>query len=127
MPFFRKNFFQNFPRKAKIWIIFKKNLKNVFSKMGPKMSMGRSPIAIFFLREFFHRKFVQKIFRDWGSQKSMILGLSSKIDVQNFCQLGKACFSRPRFFRNIEEMGGYFWGCPEIIFIKTYWYRVARV
>ncbi len=23
----------------------------------------------------------------------------------------KTCFWRPRFFRKIEEMGGYFWGC----------------
>ena len=68
------------------------NLKNAFSKIGPKMPMGRVPTKIFGVSEFFYRKFVKKKFRDRGPEKSTILGLFSKIGVRNFSQLGKIVF-----------------------------------
>ena len=79
-----------------------KNLKNVFSKIRLKISMGRSPTEIFGLSKFFYRKFVKKNFRGRGPEKSTILGLFSKMDVRNFCQGGKTCFLCCRFFRKIE-------------------------
>ena len=98
----------------------KQNLKNGFSKIGSKMSMGRVPTKIFCASEFFYRKFVKKNFCGRGPQKSTILGLFSKINVRNFCQLGKTYFLRPRFFWKVEDMGGYFWGCaPNCFFMKT--------
>ena len=36
------------------------NLKNAFSKIVHKMSMGRVPTKIFGVFEFFYRKFVKK-------------------------------------------------------------------
>ena len=70
--------------------------------------MGRVPTKIFGMLEFFYRKFVKKNFRGGGPQKSTILGLFSKIDLRNFCQLGKSVFFVLSIFLKIEEMGGYF-------------------
>ena len=76
--------------------------------MSHKMLLGRVPTEIFGVS--FHRKFVEKHFQGRGPQKSTTLGLFSKVDVRNFCQLGKSVFLSCRFFRKIEKMGGYFWG-----------------
>ena len=86
------------------------NLKNAFSKIGPKMSMRRVPTKIFGVSEFFYRKFVKKNFRGRGPQKSTILGLFSKIDVRNFCQLGKNVFFVLPIFSKNRGNGGLFWG-----------------
>ena len=45
------------------------NLKNAFSIIGHKMSMGRVPTEIFGVLEFLYRKFVKKHFRGRGPQK----------------------------------------------------------
>ncbi len=96
----------------------KQNRKMAFSKIGPKMSMRRVPTKIFGVSGFFYRKFVKKNFRGRGPPKSTILGLFSKIDVRNFCQLKKNVFLRPRFLLKIEEMG-LFWGVrPKYFFHK---------
>ena len=63
-----------------------------FSKKGPKMPMGRVPIEIFGVSKFFYQNFVKKNFRGRGPQKSTILGLFSKIDPRNFCQVGNKVF-----------------------------------
>ena len=90
-----------------------------FSKIGPKMSMRRVPTKIFGVSGFFYRKFVKKNFRGRGPQKSTILGLFSKIDVRNFCQLGKNVFFVLPFFLKYRGNGGLFWGVrPEIFFTK---------
>ena len=74
--------------------------------------MRRVPTKIFGVSEFFYRKFTKKHFRGREPQKSTILGLFSKIDARNFCQMGKkSVFWDLIFFWKIEEMGGYFWGC----------------
>ena len=97
------------------------NLKNVFSKIGPKMPMRRVPTKIFGVSEFFYRKFVKKNFRGRGPQKSTILGLFSKIDVRNFCQLGKNVFFVLPIFSKNRGNGGLFWGVrPNLFFTKTY-------
>ena len=68
--------------------------------------MGRVPIEIFGVSKFFYRKFVKKNFRGRGPQKSTILGLFSKIDVRNFCQLGKnVFFELPFFFEKSRKWG----------------------
>ena len=79
-----------------------------FSEIGCKMSMGRVPTEIFGVSEFFHRKFVKKTFGGRGAQKSTILGLFSKIDVRNFCQLGKKVFFEISFFLKNRGNGGLF-------------------
>ena len=105
-----------------------KNLKNAFSKIGHKMSMGRVPTEIFGVSEFFYRKFVEKNFRGRGPQKSTILGLFSKIDVRNFCQLGKKVFFEILFFLKSRGNGGLFLGVhPKIFFTKTGEYSAACV
>ena len=97
-----------------------KNLKNAFSKIRLKISMGRSPTEIFGLSKFFYRKFVKKNFRGRGPEKSTILGLFSKIDVRNFCQLGKNVFFETSFFLKSRGNGGLFLGVrPKIFFTKT--------
>ena len=104
------------------------NLKNAFSKIGHKMSMGRVPTKIFGVSEFFYRKFVKKNFRGRGPQKSTILGLFSKIDVRNFCQLGKNVFFVLPIFSKSRGNGGLFWGVrPKIFFTKLYKYSAVRV
>ena len=122
--FFEKTFFRisgdfccKLPRKPKICSSLMKNLQNVFSSIGHKMSMGRVPIKIFGVSELFYRKFVKTIFeiedppnrRFWGFFQKSILEISSK---------EKKCFWRSRFFWKIEEMGVYFWGCARKIFYK---------
>ena len=92
-----------------------------FSKIGPKMSMRRVPTKIFGVSGFFYRKFVKKNFRGRGPQKSTILGLFSKIDVRNFCQLGKNVFFVLPIFSKNRGNGGLFWGVrPNFFFTKTY-------
>ena len=95
----------------------KENLKNAFSKIGHKMSMGRVPTKIFGVSEFFYRKFVKNNFRGRGPQKSTILGLFSKIDVENFCQLGKKVVFEISVFLKNRGNGGLFLGVrPKIFF-----------
>ena len=84
------------------------NLKNAFSKKGPKTSMRRVPTKIFGVSMFFYRNFVKKNFRGRGPQKSTILGLFSKIDVRNFCQLGKNVFFVLPIFSKNRGNGGLF-------------------
>jgi len=97
------------------------NLHSAFSKIGPKMSMGRVPTKIFGVSEFFYRKFVKKNFRGRGPQKSTILGLFSKINVRNFCQLGKNVFFVLPFFLKNRGNGGLFWGVrPKFFFTNLY-------
>ena len=97
------------------------NLKNAFSNIGHKMSMGRVPTKIFGVSEFFYRKFVKKSFRGRGPQKSTILGLFSKIDVRNFCQLGKIVFFETSIFLENRGNGGLFLGVrTKIVFVKLY-------
>ena len=69
-----------------------------FSRIGPKMSMGRVPTKIFDESEFFYRKFVKKIFRGRGPQKSTILGLFQKSILEISANWEKTSFSRPRLF-----------------------------
>ncbi len=94
-----------------------------FSRIGPKMSMKRVPIENFGVSEFFYRKFVKKNFRVRGPQESTILRLFSKIDVRNFCQLGKKVlkvfFELPIFLK-IEVMGVILGVGPKMFFAKTY-------
>ena len=94
----------------------KKNLHDAFSKKGVKMSRGRVPTEFFGVSDFFYRKFVEKTFRGRGPQKSTILGLFSKIDVRNFCQLGKNVFFVLPFFLKNRENGGLFWGVRPNLF-----------
>ena len=99
------------------------NLKNAFSKIDHKMSMGRVPTKIFGISEFFYRNFVKKNFRGRGPQKSTILGLFSKIDVRNFCQVGKNVFFETSIFLKNRGNGGGFLGVrPNFFFTKTYKY-----
>ena len=92
-----------------------------FSRIGPKMSMGRVPIEIFGVSEFFYRKFVKKKFRGRGPQKSTISGLFSKIDVRNFCQLGKKVFFELPIFLKNRGNGGLFLGVrPKNFFANLY-------
>ena len=74
------------------------------------MSTGRVPTEIFGVSEFFYRSFAKKNFRDRGPQKSMILGLFSKIDVRNFCQFGQNVFFVLPIFPKNRGNGGLFWG-----------------
>ena len=104
------------------------NLKNSFSKIGHKMSMGRVPTKIFGVSEFFYRKFVKKNFRGRGAQKSTFLGLFSKIDLRNFDQLGKSVFFVLPIFLKNRGNGGLFLGVrPKIFFAKTYECSALRV
>ena len=99
-----------------------------FSKIGPKMSMRRVPTEYFGVSGVFYRKFVKKNFRGRGPQKSTILGLFSKIDVRNFCQLGKNVFFVLLIFSKNRGNGGLFWGVrPKFFFTKTYLYSEACV
>ena len=92
------------------------------------MSMGRAPTKIFGVSEFFYRNFAKKNFRDRGPQKSTIFSLFSKIDVRNFCQVGKNLFFRPSFFLKNRGNGGLFLGVrPKIFFTKTVEYSAASV
>ena len=99
-----------------------------FSRIGPKMAMKRVPIEIFGVSEFFYRKFVKQNFRGRGPQKSTILGLFSKIDVRNFCQLGKNVFFETSIFLKNRGNGGVFLRVrPNLFFTKTYKYSETCV
>ena len=79
------------------------------------------PEQSFWCAEVFLSKVCQKNFRGRGPQKSMILGLFSKIDPRNFCQLGKNVFFVLPIFSKNRGNGGLFWGVrPNFFFTKTY-------
>ena len=83
------------------------------------MSMGRVATEIFGVSEFFYRKFVKNHFRGRGPQKSKFLDLFSKMDVRNFCHLGKKMFFETSFFLKSRGNGGLFLGVrPKIFFTK---------
>ena len=90
-----------------------------FSKIRHKIQMRRPPNIIFGVPEFFYRKFVKKNFRGRGPQKSMILGLFSKIDPRNFCQLGKSVFFETSFFLKNRGNGGLFLEVRPKMFFST--------
>ena len=95
------------------------NLKNAISKIGHKMSMGRVPAEIFVCRSFLSKVCLKKI-RGRGPQKSTILGHFSKIDVRNFCHLGKNVFFELPIFLKSRGNGGLFLGVrPKMFFTKT--------
>ena len=97
------------------------NLKNAFSKIGPKMSMGRSPTANFFFREFFLSKVCQKKFSRSGTSKIDDFGPFFKIDVRNFCQMGKNVFFETSFvyLKSRGNGGAIFGGAPQNFFHKN--------
>ena len=98
----------------------KKSQKRFFEKRL-KISMRRSPTETFRVSEFFYQKFVKKNFRGREPQKSTILGLFSKIDVRNFCQLGKNVFFELPIFLKNRGNGGLFLGVrPKIFFANLY-------
>ena len=103
-------------------------MKNAFSNIGHKMSMGRVPTKVFGVSKFFYQNFVKKNFRGRGPQKSTILVLFSKIDPRNFCQVGKKVFFEISFFLKNRGNGGLFLGVrPKIFFTKTVEYSAACV
>ena len=78
--------------------------------------------------KFSYRNFAKKKFRGRGPQKSTILGLFSKIDVGNFCQLGKnVFFGLPIFLKNRGNGGLFLRVRPNYFFTKTYECTAARV
>ena len=84
------------------------NQNVVFFDKGDELSRRRIPTEIFGVTEFFYRGFVEKKFRVRGPQKSTFLGLFSKINPRNFCQLGKnVFFVLPIFLKN-RGNGGLF-------------------
>ena len=89
-----------------------------FLKISPKMSMRRVPIEKFGVPELFYRKVVKINFRGRGPQISTILGLFSKIDHRNFCQVGKKVFFGVSFFLKNRGNKGYFWGCAPNFFLQ---------
>ena len=128
VPFLRINVFQNFslisavirPQKLKSESFSSKISKTLFRQWALKCRCGGSRPKFFFVWEFFYRKFVKKHFLGRGPQKSTILGLFSKIDVRNFCQLGKNVFFVLPIFSKSRGNGGLFWGVrPKIFSTKT--------
>ena len=111
---FPRSFWANYCRNLK-----NKNLQNAFSNKGYKLSMGRVPTKIFGVSEFFYRNFAKKNFRDRGPKKSTIFSLFSKIDVRNFCHLGKNVFFEASFFlKSRGNGGGLFLGVRPKIFSR---------
>ena len=129
LPFLKNNVFRKFePISAVIYQEIQNFLhfsmdraKMAFSRRGPKMSRRRVPTEIFGVSEFFHRKFVEKKFRGRGPQKSTFLGLFSKINPRNFCQLGKnVFFVLPIFLKNRENGGLFLRVRPQNFFSSLY-------
>ena len=58
--------FEKKPKNLKIWLIFKKNLKNDFSEKGHKIPMRRPPTEISGDPLFFYQKLVENKFRGQG-------------------------------------------------------------
>ena len=93
---FRKNVFQNFPssfavncpENPKFVHFSKENLKNAFSKIGPKMSMGRVPTEIFGVGLFLS-KVCQKQFSSSGTPKIEDFGPFFKNRCPKFLPSGK--------------------------------------
>ena len=80
--------------------------------------MRGPPIEISGESKFFYRNFVEKNFRGRGPQKSTFLGLFSKIDTRNFCQLGKNVFFELPIFLKNRGNGGLFLGVRPINFVN---------
>ena len=97
------------------------NLKNAFSKIGPKMPMGRVPTKIFGVSEFFIESLSKKIFEVGDPKNRRFWAFFQKSMSEISANSEKTCFSCCQFFRKIEEMKVYFRGCALIFFFtKTY-------
>ena len=68
----------------------------------------------------FISKVCQKIFSRLGTPKIDDFGPFRESMVEISAKWEKERFLRPRFFRKIEEMGGYFWGCALKIFSQVW-------
>ena len=69
-----------------------KNLKNTFSNIGCKMSMGRSPTEIVFFRSFFIESLPKKIF-EVGDPKNRRLWVFFQKSMSEISVSGeKTCF-----------------------------------
>ena len=82
-----------------------------FWKAGRKKSMRRVPNEVFGVRVF-RSKVCENNFSRSGAPKIDDFGPFQESMVEISVKCEKTCFLRPRFFRKIEEMGGYFWGAP---------------
>ena len=104
--FHKKSTFQRFSGETTkaIWKI--KISKTLFRKYGLKCRCGGSRPKFLVCPSFFIESLSKKNFRGRGPQKSTILGLFSKIDVRNFCQLGKNVFFEISFFLKNRGNGG---------------------
>ena len=71
----------------------------------------------------FRSKVCQNNFSRSGTPKIDDFGPFQESMVEISVKCEKTCFLRPRFFRKIEEMGGYFWGCA-LKFFSQLWTNV---
>ena len=129
VSFFQNSIFRKFvsissvisPETQNFFNFIMDRAKIAFSRIGPKMSMKRVPIEIFGGRNFFIESLSKKKIRGRGPQKSTISGLFSKIDVRNFCQLGKNVFFELPIFLKNRGNGGLFLGVrPKMFFANLY-------
>ena len=95
------------------------NLKNAFSKIGHKMSMGRVPTKIFGVSEFFLSKLCEKKFSRSGTPKIDDFGPFFKNRCPIFLPTGKKrVFRVADFFEKSRKWGVIFGGAPQNLFHK---------
>ena len=116
----KNRFFIEFLGKSQPKTVKWKNAKRLFRKKAIICRCGGSRPKCLVCRSFFIESLSKKNFRCGGPQKSTILGLFSKIDVRNFCQLGKNVFFVLPIFSKNRGNGGLFWGVrPNFFFHKN--------
>ena len=83
----------------------------VFRKQGLKCRWGGSRPKFLVCPSFFIESLSKKNFEVGDPKNRRFWAFFQKSMSEISANWEKTCFSCCRFFRKIEEMGGYFWGC----------------
>ena len=94
---------------AEIWKI--KISKTLFRQWALKCRCGGSRPKFFLCGSFFIESLSKKIFRVGDPKNRRFWGFFQKSMSEISANWEKTCFLCCRFFRKVEEMGGYFGGC----------------
>ena len=125
-PIFQKNDFLRFvfniccdlPRNVKVISFSTRNSQTPFSEKGLKMSTGRPPTKIFGESEFFIESLSKTNFEVGGPKNRRFWAYFQKWMSEISTSSEKTCFLCCRFFRKIEKMERYFWGCAPKFFLQ---------
>ena len=107
------------PRHVKVISFSTRNFQTPFLEIGLKKCLRGGPRPNFLVnRCFFIESLSKNNFEVRGPKYRRFWAYFQKLMSEISTSSEKVCFLRPRFFRKIEEMGSYFWGCAPNYFLQ---------